>query len=121
MRHRQTGRLARRPAAGLSESVAAHLRQRCPVVAKPVAEPRVAEGKVDADAMPCRAECVGHGHGCADPAEWVKEYIRRGRRSGLRAGAGACPVMLWDNPAAAQGRATHPPVSTWKQVASCLL
>src|SRR5450759_972912 len=29
-----------------------------------------------------------------------------------------CPVMLWDNPAAAQGRATHPRVSTWKQVAS---
>src|SRR5450756_2473273 len=45
----------------------------CPVVATPVAEPRVAEGKVDADAMP--AECVGHGHGCAGPAEWVKDYI----------------------------------------------
>jgi hypothetical protein len=59
----------------------------CPVVATPVAEPRVAEGKVDADAMP--AECVGHGHGCAGPAEWVKDDSRRGRRSGLRAGAGA--------------------------------
>jgi hypothetical protein len=39
--------------------------------------------------MPCRAECVGHGHGCAGPAEWVKDDSRRGRRSGLRAGAGA--------------------------------
>src|SRR5664280_1681202 len=44
---------------GLTESVAAHLHQRasvCPVVATPIAEPRVAEGKADADAdaMPGR-------------------------------------------------------------------
>jgi hypothetical protein len=94
MRHRQTGRLARRPAArayGKRRRAPSPARQRLP--RRGYASSRAAssrrKGRCRCHAGPSAWECVGHGQGCAGPAEWVKDDSRRGRRSGLRAGAGA--------------------------------
>src|SRR5664280_691799 len=120
MRHRQTGRLARRPAArayGKRRSAPSPARQRLP--RRGYASSRAASSRRE-------GRCRCH----AGPSAWATATVVPVPLNGSRTTAGVvgavgsgqapapCPVMLWDNPAAAQGRATHPPVSTWKQVAS---
>jgi len=122
MRHRQTGRLARRPAArayGKRRRAPSPARQRLP--RRGYANSRAASSRRKGR---CRCRCH------AGPSAWATATVVPIPLNGSRTTAGVvgavgsgqaqapCPVMLWDNPAAAQGRATHPPVSTWKQVAS---